>query len=152
MWQLFYVYKFTFKGSLTSPMVSNESSRSQVPLLLEIGRVPDCHRVWITVFIRIEAPGAKTKFWGGVSFKNNRKDQYIVGAIHEYNFNCKPMSPGCYIFAMYNCIQNKQTSSLTFIKTPRHHSIPLKKPYFNKLKIIILSANCNSWFLPCSYL
>ena len=45
----------------------------------------------ITVFIRIEAPGAKTKFWR-VPLLIKSKDQYITGAAVEYKFDCEPIS------------------------------------------------------------
>ena len=50
-------------------------------------------RNFTTVFIQIEAPGAKTKFEGVVLFKKS-KDQYIISTTHEYKLDYEPMSPG----------------------------------------------------------
>ena len=36
-----------------------------------------------TVFIRIEAPGAKTKFLTGCHFSKISKDQFLIGAAHD---------------------------------------------------------------------
>ena len=41
------------------------------------------------VFIRIEAPGANTKFWGMPLLKK-MVDQYIIGALHEEDIDYEP--------------------------------------------------------------
>ena len=50
-----------------------------------------CNALLNTVFIRIEAPGAKTKFWGVPLFKKSN-DQYITDAALKYNLVCEPIS------------------------------------------------------------
>ena len=40
-----------------------------------------------TVFIRIEAPGAKAKFWGVPLFEKS-KDLHITGPALQYNLDC----------------------------------------------------------------
>ena len=48
----------------------------------------------IIVFIGIEAPGTKTRFWGRASFKKKSKDKYIIDVKCEYHLDYQPMSPG----------------------------------------------------------
>ena len=50
----------------------------------------------------------------------------------------------CYIFAMYNCYSKIGKRHLTFSKRLGRQLISLKNLIFNELKLIILTANCNS--------
>ena len=51
-----------------------------------------------TVFIRIEPPGTKTKFWQGASSKKKSKYQTIVGAAYGKNLDYEPANPGHWTF------------------------------------------------------
>ena len=61
------------------------------------------------------------------------------------NFDWKYTIWGWLMLYIRYVFSNKQTS-FNFIKRPGRHLYFIKKPYFNKLKITNLSANCNSCF------
>ena len=73
---------------------------SKKRLLIYFSTYQIVRKLKITVFIQIEVPGAKTKFWGGASFQKS-KDQYIIGIVdsdndcaHKHDLDYEPMDPG----------------------------------------------------------